>query len=110
MDCFAALAMTLIQFRLPAAHCARAVLVVSLSNQEGAGNAGCWLAPAVSCANSAGGCARAYRYRRGSPAIPARRVYGLYRALPGDEFLFASMAGGLKILQSPVGLATSPPA
>ena len=30
---------------------------------------------------------RAYRYSRSIPAFPARWLYGLCRALPGDEFL-----------------------
>ena len=30
---------------------------------------------------------RAYRYSRSSPAFPAQWFDGLYRALPGDEFL-----------------------
>ena len=30
---------------------------------------------------------RAYRYRRNTPAFPAQWLYGLCRALPGDEFV-----------------------
>ena len=37
------------------------------------------------------------------PTFPAQWFYGLCRALPGDEFLFASVAGGLKGRSDPVG-------
>jgi hypothetical protein len=38
---------------------------------------------------------RAYRYRRSNPAFPAQWFYGLFRALPGDEFVLSpsSQAG-----------------
>ncbi len=37
------------------------------------------------------------------PTFPAQWFYGLCRALPGDEFVFASVAGGLKECSDPVG-------
>src|SRR3954454_12986499 len=37
------------------------------------------------------------------PAFPARWLYGLWRAPPGDEFVFVTVAGGLTVLQNPVG-------
>jgi hypothetical protein len=37
------------------------------------------------------------------PTFPAQWFYGLCRALPGDEFVFASVAGGLKDCSDPVG-------
>ena len=37
------------------------------------------------------------------PTFPAQWFDGLCRALPGDEFLFASVAGGLKDGSDPVG-------
>ena len=46
---------------------------------------------------------RAYRYSRSTPAFPAQWLYGLCRALPGDEFLFVTVVCGLKICLSPVG-------
>ncbi len=47
-------------------------------------------APAVSCANCAKAKrTRAYRFSGGNPASPAQWSYGLYRALPGDEFLLS---------------------
>jgi len=32
---------------------------------------------------------RAYRFSGGSPAFPAQWLYGLCRALPGDEFVLS---------------------
>src|SRR3954462_11574906 len=43
---------------------------------------------------------RAYRYSRSTPAFPAQWFDSLCRALPGDEFLFASIAAGLMALRS----------
>ncbi|HET7125257.1 MAG TPA: hypothetical protein VFI51_14190, partial [Bradyrhizobium sp.] len=37
-----------------------------------------------------------------NPAFPAQWFYGLFRALPGDEFVFATVAGGLKAQSNPV--------
>ena len=44
-------------------------------------------APAVSCAIVRRKRTRAYRYSRNTPAFPAQWLYGLWRALPGDEFV-----------------------
>ena len=60
-------------------------------------------APAVSCAMCRGVRTRAYRYSRSTPAFPAQWVYGLCRALPGDEFVLSPSPRGLKTCQSPVG-------
>ena len=46
---------------------------------------------------------RAYRFSGGNPAFPAQWLYGLLRALPGDEFLFVTVTGGLRFVLSPVG-------
>src|SRR5690349_19833328 len=46
-------------------------------------------APAVSCAKVCKKSTRAYRYSRSIPAFPAQWFYGLYRALPGDEFVLS---------------------
>src|SRR6202171_5197850 len=32
---------------------------------------------------------RAYRFSGGTPTFPAQWLYGLYRALPGDEFVLS---------------------
>src|SRR5207249_640562 len=55
---------------------------------EGAGNAGCLLHPRSRVQTCTKKRTRAYRYRRSIPAFPAQWFYGLYRALPGDEFVF----------------------
>ena len=52
---------------------------------------------------------RAYRFSGGNPAFPAQWFYGLCRALPGDEFVFVTVIGGLKVDRSPVGLEKPPP-
>jgi hypothetical protein len=67
-------------------------------------------APAVSCAN----CAfkkrtRAYRFSGDTPAFPAQWLYGLCRALPGDEFLLVTVISELTVLPSPVGPSKPPP-
>src|SRR4051794_35083385 len=41
-------------------------------------------------------CTRAYRFSGNTPASPAQWLYGLWRALPGDEFLFVTVAAGLR--------------
>jgi hypothetical protein len=100
MDCFAALAMTLIQFRLLAAHCARVVHIVSPSVR---GRRECRVPASTRglvCNVHEKVRTRAYRYSRSSPAFPARWVYGLYRAL-WRRIPFASIAGGLKVLAKP---------
>src|SRR6266536_2921791 len=41
---------------------------------------------------------RAYRFSGGSPAFPAQWLYGLCRALPGDEFFFVTVIRGLRLV------------
>jgi hypothetical protein len=60
-------------------------------------------APAVSCAMGRWKRTRAYRFSGGNPAFPAQWLYGLLRALPGDEFLFVTVTSGLRFVLSPVG-------
>jgi len=42
---------------------------------------------------------RAYRFSGGSPAFPAQSLYGLCRALPGDEFVLVTVVGGLRLIK-----------
>ena len=57
------------------------------SKSEGAGKAGCAIAPAVSCAQiCTSRRTRAYRYTDAS-GFPRATVYGLFRALPGESML-----------------------
>ena len=70
--------------------------------KEGAGNAGCALHPRSRVQKSV----ETHTSIQGSgehPTFPAQWFYGLCRALPGDEFVFASVAGGLKDCPDPVG-------
>src|SRR5882724_6359071 len=62
-------------------------------------------APAVSCANCAKETHTSIQVKRRHPASPAQWLYGLWRALPGDEFCLATVAGGLTVLRGPVGPA-----
>src|SRR5258708_39028997 len=41
------------------------------------------------CKNCAKKRTRAYRFSGNTPASPAQWLYGLYRALPGDEFVLS---------------------
>jgi hypothetical protein len=55
-------------------------------NTEGAGKAGCRLAPAAPVRKKCTG--RDHRFSRGGPGPPCANGFnGLYRALPGDEFV-----------------------
>src|SRR6202048_3315173 len=62
---------------------------MSPENNEGAGNAGCALLPRSRVQNCAKKRTRAYRFSGGTPAFPAQWLYGLCRALPGDEFVLS---------------------
>ena len=73
--------------------------IVSPQKSEGAGKAGCPRHPR-SCAEKR---TRQITGTPAHPAFPARWFDGLFRALPGDEFRFVTVAGGLKICRSPVG-------
>ena len=42
---------------------------------------------------------RAYRYRRNTPAFPAQWLYGLCRALPGDEFVLSPSLPDLRLIE-----------
>src|SRR5258708_17825824 len=56
---------------------------------EGAGTAGCTLHPRSRVQDCAKKRTRAYRFSGGNPAFPAQWLYGLCRALPGDEFVLS---------------------
>jgi hypothetical protein len=72
-------------------------------NQEGAGNAGRRLAPAVSCANSASVAHTSIQVQPEQPGIPCAVVLRLIPSSPWRRIPLASIAGGLKALQNPVG-------
>jgi hypothetical protein len=105
LDCFAALAMTVwMQYLLSnqllssgthicilATHRARALLSVTApESAEGAGKAGCRLAPAVHCAKFAlQKAAQRHTGEAKHPAFPAQWVDGLCRTLPGERCTIA---------------------
>ena len=42
---------------------------------------------------------RAYRYSRNTPAFPAQWLYGLWRALPGDEFVLPPSLANWRLIK-----------
>ena len=87
-------------------HSRPSVLPTSSSapfNQEGAGNAGCRLAPAVSCANSAEDTHTSIQVQPEQPGIPCAMGLRLIPCSPWRRIPLASIAGGLKALRNPVG-------
>ena len=75
--------------------------------EEGAGNAGCRLAPAVACANSARDAHTSIQVQPEHPGIPCAVGLRHIPRAPRRRIPLASVAGRLKILRSPVGIATS---
>ena len=77
--------------------------------KEGAGRTGCRLTPTTPAPKK---CTRMHRVATGGagniPALPTRWFDRLWRALPGDEFLLASVASRIGSESEPVG-STSPP-
>src|SRR5713226_3224348 len=106
MDCFASLAMTLLQFQTRvhdlATQCARA-LEKSSAPKEGVGNAGCPLHPRSRVHLVVVERTRATTSTPESPGIPARNGFNsLCRALPGDRALLPPSSADMFCL-SPVG-------
>jgi hypothetical protein len=84
------------------AYCSRGAFRPSLKSfrprkSEGAGNAGCALHPRSRVPKLRIRRTRAYRFSGNTPASPAQWLYGLLRALPGDEFLFVTVVCGLRL-------------
>src|SRR5882757_2269542 len=67
-----------------------------LPRKEGAGDTGCALHPRSRVQIVRRNRTRAYRFSGNTPASPAQWLYGLWRDLPGDEFLFVTVAAGLR--------------
>jgi len=83
------------------AYCSRGAFRPSLKSfrprkSEGAGNAGCALHPRSRVPKLRIRRTRAYRFSGNTPASPTQWLYGLLRALPGDEFLFVTVVCGLR--------------
>jgi hypothetical protein len=71
------------------------------SNQEGAGNAGRRLAPAVSCAICANKTHTSIQVQPEQPGIPCAMGLRLIPCSPWRRIPLASIAGGLKVLAKP---------
>jgi hypothetical protein len=95
--------------RDPAARCARVLPGFTLEKREGAGNAGCALHPRSRVQDAQGNAHTSIQVQRRHPASPARWLYGLCRALPGDEFVLSPSSADLSGSSTPVGfeLATA---
>src|SRR5690349_18441845 len=78
-----------------ATHGARALPETPYPQQtEGAGNAGCALHPRSHVRFAQNKVHMSIQGSGEHPTFPAQWLYGLYRALPGDEFLVDSVATG----------------
>jgi hypothetical protein len=94
VDCFVAplLAMTSvakIRLRDPAARCARGEHK-AFAQKRGRGECRVPVAPAASCAKCSNAHECSHHEFTGTPGIPARNGFnGLFRALPGDEFVLS---------------------
>jgi hypothetical protein len=91
MDCFASLAMT--ANTTPHSRGAMrpkfCIWFRPLGKSEGAGKTGCALHPRSRVQIVVERRTRAYRFSGDTPAFPAQWLYGLCRALPGDEFVLS---------------------
>src|SRR5882757_1471080 len=74
----------------PLAVCARVMLrSFAPRKSEGAGNAGCALHPRSRVQSAQRKTHTSIQVSGGTSASPAQWLYGLYRALPGDEFVLS---------------------
>ena len=88
------------ELRLLAAHGARALHIVS-PKKEGAGNAGCRLAPAVSCANSAKECAHEHTGTAGAARHSLRDGFTAYTVLSPETNSFCLRRRRIEDLAKP---------
>src|SRR5205807_7442484 len=86
------------------------VCIDILPRREGAGDTGCALHPRSRVQLCEKLRTRAYRFSGNTPASPAQWLYGLWRALLGDEFCLATVVGGLKVSRARLDLQEPPPA
>jgi len=90
-------------------NCPSFAVVATLASAEGAGKAGCRLAPAVRCArNALEADAQRHTGEAKHPAFPAQWFYGLCRDLPGERCTIAPVALRMADAKGPVGPQTSP--
>jgi hypothetical protein len=91
-------------FRHLAARSVRVVHELSAQRNRGRGECRVPVAPAASCAVVEVAHECSHHGRTGTPGIPARNGFnGLYRALPGDEFVLVTVIGGLRFCQARSG-------
>ena len=100
MDCFVA---SLLAMTVDAVLRSRGAMRPKFSKpslpEEGAGNAGCTLHPRSRVQTVRKKRTRAYRYSRNTPAFPAQWLYGLCRALLGDEFVLSPSLANLRLIK-----------
>src|SRR5258708_30702223 len=78
------------RIRILAAWFARALLERSVPrNEREQGMPGARCTRGLVCKSCAKKRTRAYRFSGNTPAFPAQWLYGLCRALPGDEFVLS---------------------
>src|SRR6266567_9613789 len=88
--------------------CPRFAGAVCPSSRRGSRECRVRAAPAVSCARLHKGMrTRAYRFSGGNPAFPAQWLYGLYRALLGDEFVLSPSLTNEWPIETRLGLKAS---
>jgi hypothetical protein len=106
VDCFASLAMTVVVASLLAMTARLRDLAARFRpsfassfaalRTEGAGNAGRSMHPQPRVRMKKAHEHSHHGHTGNNPAFPAQWFYGLYRALPGDEFLFVTVTRGLR--------------
>ena len=82
-------ALALSQIRLLAALIARGLLRFTLFKERARGRPGARCTRGLACKMCTRTRTRAYRFSGNTPAFPAQWLYGLCRALPGDEFVLS---------------------
>src|SRR6202795_3233566 len=110
MDCFASLAMTVQN----APSRSRGAMRPSFANhspqkEEGEGNAGCALHPRSRVQNCAKETHTSIQVSGGTSASPAQWLYGLCRALPGDEFVLSPSSADERSFRIRSGSKRPPP-
>src|SRR6202795_3045839 len=77
------------RLRIPAVRFARVLQIISPINEEGAGNAGCLLHPRSRVQYVHKNTHTSIQVQSEHSGVPAQWLYGLCRALPGDEFVLS---------------------
>jgi len=84
--------------------CARFAFIFSpFRNQRAQGMPDARCTRGLVCKRCAKKRTRAYRFSGGNPAFPARWLYGLCRALPGDEFVLSPSSANDRHVRARLG-------